>query len=486
MSPSSPTSWLEARWRRALPAAIGALAALAAFTASAGAEEIHTSQATRAAADASTWAPLGSTPAAVCLVDTGVTPNPDTSNVVTRLAVDGGAGDDADANGHGTLMAMLIGAPLNDWGMVGIAPDVPIVSVRAERPGEKGFRFDDYKAGIQLCRQNAAQFNIRVINLSLGGQGSPTPSSLAQLSDAVDAARAQGISVVAAAGNQPGPVDYPASYGPILSVGAIDGQNALCSFSASGPGVDIYAPGCDDDAAIPASGHAAWANGTSEATAIQSGVLAQLYSLKPDLTPDQAEGLVMASASTTAAGPALNVAAAWHGAGLDEQLAAGAALSPRDAVPSSDPPRTTPDVPTGEPTPSPAPSVPSTTPAPPPRVITITKTVTITTPLDPPAIAKPRRVKAWPRPRVRSLAYGHGTVRLTTTKPPKGARIVVRLSGLDSRHELRRWTRTFRSSTGRIRSRIRAWDGATVTIEGRGRAVSPAVNVRPRGCKRGC
>src|SRR3954468_13634887 len=81
-------------------------------------------------------------PAAVCLVDTGVDLNPDTaSNVIARIALDGGDPSDLSPSKHGTQMAMIMGAPINDWGMVGFWPGVRIVSVRASSWGDDRFDF---------------------------------------------------------------------------------------------------------------------------------------------------------------------------------------------------------------------------------------------------------------------------------------------------------------------------------------------------------
>src|SRR3954470_2898175 len=109
-----------------------------------------TSQAVAAHAE---WLPYAPPPpngaAAVCLVDTGVDLNPDTaSNVIARIALDGGDPSDLSDSKHGTQMAMVMGAPMNDWGMVGFWPGVRIVSVRASKPGEASFGFLGYRNGL--------------------------------------------------------------------------------------------------------------------------------------------------------------------------------------------------------------------------------------------------------------------------------------------------------------------------------------------------
>jgi hypothetical protein len=321
--------------RRALPAAVGVLASMFMFFAAAGparAEEVFTGQAAAANATDSTWIPAPANPAAVCIVDTGVTPNPDTTNVVARFAVDGGDPDDVDSVGHhGTLMAMIASAPYNGFGMVGAAPSVKVVSVRAKRPGESGFLFSDVLAGMQMCQKQRSPYNIQVISLSLGGQSALDPSTRALLAETVDTIRNLGVSVVAAAGNRPGPADWPAAYGPVLSVAASDVKGAPCAFSASGQDVDLSAPGCPQDVALP-NGQAAWASGTSEATAFVASALAQLRAHRPDLTPADAENALLTGAARREAGAVLDVETTLRAQGLAAPLIAG-----REARPSLGP-----------------------------------------------------------------------------------------------------------------------------------------------------
>jgi hypothetical protein len=313
----------------AASAFVTTLALIGPAAVAASAETVFTSQAAATNATANPWITWPAGPPAVCIVDTGVNLTPDTNSVVAaRLAVDGGRGDDVDPDSHGTLMAMMAAAPYNGWGMVGAAP-VRVVSVRAERPGIRGFYFDDWRAGVRLCRLNSDAYNIKVISLSLGAQVQPTPTEQAQLESAVQSALANGLDVVAAAGNHPGPPDSPASYAPIFAVGATDTDGALCSFAASGAAVDLYAPACPDDVAMPATGDDAWASGSSEATAFAAAILAQLRALRPDLAPAQAEALLTTTAASGAAGRFLDVAGAFNTAGLAAQLAQGAAAAPR-------------------------------------------------------------------------------------------------------------------------------------------------------------
>src|SRR5271163_1258305 len=132
---------------------LAALLALLLPAATAGAETAITAQ---AVADNGAFLPYAPAPAqlaGLCLVDTGVNLNPDTAGlVVERTALDGGSGEDVSPTLHGTVLAMMAGAPANGWGMVGTAPRaIQIISVGIVEPGQTTFPFSAYATGIDAC-----------------------------------------------------------------------------------------------------------------------------------------------------------------------------------------------------------------------------------------------------------------------------------------------------------------------------------------------
>ena len=283
------------------------------------------------------YAPAPAQPASLCLVDTGVDVNPDTQNsVVYRTAIDGGTGNDLSPDSHGTIMAMMAAAPANSWGMVGTAPTaVQIVSVRILEPGQTTFPFAYYTAAINVCLQLQTEYNIKVINLSLGTSQTPSSADYTAIGSAVARANNFGVDVVAAAGNDTGgALDYPAAFPDVLSVGATDARTTgFCGFSNRGTGLRLLAPGCDLDAADPTSGVAEenyW-QGTSEASAIAATALTALRAYQPTLTPQAAENDLTAADNGT-----LDIAQAFQNAGLANVVAAGTAAEP--AAPSPDQP----------------------------------------------------------------------------------------------------------------------------------------------------
>jgi Subtilase family len=246
---------------KAATAALVALATCALLPTSAAAELGGSPPTDEAQAADAAWlpyAPPPPQPGVVCMIDSGVDPNPDSeAAVIGAGTLDPSAGTgDADSTirvdghplDHGTEMAMLMAAPANGWGMVGIAPNaVRVYSLRAAPAGETSFPFSDYTGGIDQCiTHTAVSSSETVISLSLGGVTQPPAQELSRLENAVDRARQEGLSVVAAAGDEGGSINFPAAYPPVLAVGAANAASpSSCGFSASGPQLDILAPGCD-------------------------------------------------------------------------------------------------------------------------------------------------------------------------------------------------------------------------------------------------
>src|SRR5213592_2980095 len=140
-----------------LAATFATLLALTGAPPSAAEYKTTTAQALAAHAE---WLPYAPPPehgaAAVCLVDTGVDINPDTATtVIDRIALDGGDPGDQSPSKHGTQMAMVMGAPINDWGMVGFWPGVRIDSVAVRLGPDGRLSYSTYRTGLQRCIDRA-------------------------------------------------------------------------------------------------------------------------------------------------------------------------------------------------------------------------------------------------------------------------------------------------------------------------------------------
>ncbi|MFL5750831.1 MAG: S8 family serine peptidase, partial [Chloroflexota bacterium] len=117
-------------------------------------------------------APTPATPGVTCVVDTGVNSNPDNdASVIDRQTVYPGEGSDGDSDAHhGTYLAMNIAAPANGWGMVGIAPQTRILSIRAIDNGAHNFLSSAYEQGLNRCVQAKINGGVNVTTalLALG------------------------------------------------------------------------------------------------------------------------------------------------------------------------------------------------------------------------------------------------------------------------------------------------------------------------------
>ncbi|MEM6646762.1 MAG: S8 family serine peptidase [Bacteroidota bacterium] len=136
--------------------------------------------------------------------------------------------------GHGTTVAGVIAAAGdNGEGIVGVAPGVRLVPLRAFGPD--GTAEDDDIARAIIY---AADTGIDVLNMSFGDV---YDASL--LRDAIAYAASRGVVMVASAGNSGGDAPhYPSDYPDVLSVAWLTGDQ-LGSRATHGIGVDLGAPG---------------------------------------------------------------------------------------------------------------------------------------------------------------------------------------------------------------------------------------------------
>jgi subtilisin family serine protease len=234
----------------------------------------------------------------VAVVDTGVdATHPDFDGRVTAgVAFDDGGPrlgqGGVDPNGHGTHIAGIIGAGDNGIGVVGVAPEVTIVPVRALRADQTGSSRD-----LANAITWAANEGVDVINASLGADG----QSRAVLT-ATDYAQSIGVVIMAAGGNAGpnGPVRYPAGFPGVLGISPVGESGALAPFATRGPHIDLAAPG-RDILSTTLSGGWNWESGSSMATAHVSGLAALVTGARGRIGPAAMAARLMATA--TDAGP---------------------------------------------------------------------------------------------------------------------------------------------------------------------------------------
>ena len=181
---------------------------------------------------------LGTTPikvqlpssVAVAVLDTGIDlSHPDLDVIAGRNCIAPNSLI-TDVVGHGTHVAGTIGALNNNIGVVGVAPGTKIVAVKV-LDDSGGGSWSSVICGLDWVRANAESFNIKVVNLSLGGGdsgGDGGCTDQCQCNSALHTAVCQvsmltGVTVVAAAGNsnQDFRAFVPATYPSVLTVTAI-------------------------------------------------------------------------------------------------------------------------------------------------------------------------------------------------------------------------------------------------------------------------
>lgn len=174
-----------------------------------------------------------------------------------------GNNDAQDDQGHGTHIAGIIGATVNNSiGIAGIAPNARILPVKVL--DSTGFgSYAQVAEGIIY----ATDMGARVINLGFGGTGS---SELLQ--NAVDYAVAHGALVVAASGNGGTSTPYfPAAYPGVIAVSALGSDLTWMPFSSFGDHISLSAPGAGIYSTTLGNGYAGL-SGSSMAAANVSGV----------------------------------------------------------------------------------------------------------------------------------------------------------------------------------------------------------------------
>ena len=194
----------------------------------------------------------------VAIIDTGVCPHIALSQALIESR---SFHDHEDCVGHGTHVAGIIAA--RSGPMLGVAPQSKIMSLKVLGSDGTGSNRSVADA-LRFC----ADHSVDIACMSLGS-AYPDAEVHAALCYAVD----MGVTVICAAGNNYGAVNYPAAYPESIGVSAVDQQGNACIFSSRGAEVSVAAPGYEITSCWLDNGYATL-SGTSMAAPFIAGVCA--------------------------------------------------------------------------------------------------------------------------------------------------------------------------------------------------------------------
>lgn len=258
----------------------------------------------------------------VCIVDSGIAgsqgetggKNFDFDWGVITGDNDSGTGNwDADGGAHGTHVAGTVGAIDNGFGVIGMAPGVPMHIIKVFNDAGWGYSSDLAQAA-DLCLAAGAN----IINMSLGGGGANSTEENAFINFTANAGANGGL-VLAAAGNDGNSVrSYPAGYESVMMVGAVDANDTIASFSQfpsntmtsgrgknrttvtnDGFGVEVTAGGVGTLSTVP--------SGTGGTSGLSAGGTAYASSGMENLGSASGTTFYMGTAEATDAGASGNI-----------------------------------------------------------------------------------------------------------------------------------------------------------------------------------
>jgi serine protease AprX len=270
--------------------------------------------------------------------DFSVTPGRPHTRVIKNISFN--SDNTADLNGHGTHVAGIIGGngDASAGFYSGVAPKVNFINLRVS--DDFGMSYEsDIVAAMQWIRENQAQYNIRVVNLSINSTVEMSYHDN-PLNAAAEILWFNGIVVVASSGNNDASTGFntinaaPANDPYIIVVGASHEQSTpdrsddtVPDFTAQGITLDgfhkpdLIAPGKDIISVLSAGSD--WyydypdrailqkeyfrISGTSMAAPMVTGAVALLLQAEPDLTPDQVKYRLINTSGSVSTLPYLDV-----------------------------------------------------------------------------------------------------------------------------------------------------------------------------------
>ena len=228
------------------------------------------------------------------------------SNIVQSYNADTGSNDISDevnSGYHGTTCMGFISSPINSKGIVGVAPEASLLAVKQCIPSDS----KTIKAFEYAKNQGA-----KVVSCSWG-TGDVSQAVADEIKSLYDA----GITVIFASGNERTDFDYKFTYDEseldwVIGVGGTTEENEVTYYSNYGSNIDIIAPAGDKGTSIGVLGLDSlgdgdhqngivnekyyFTEGTSFSAPIVAGVVALMYSVNPNITPQRVREILISTA----------------------------------------------------------------------------------------------------------------------------------------------------------------------------------------------
>ena len=206
---------------------------------------------------------------------------------------------------HGNNCAGFIAAPINGKGIVGVAPESKLILIRQEEEADSASI-----EAFEYAKNNGA----KVISCSWG-TNAVSEAMIAELKSLYDA----GVTVIFASGNEGLDLDEEgiedeSEVSWVIGVGASSELNDVTLYSNYGLNIDVIAPGGNSSTSIgilalddsgeqgatsnygAVSNDYAFTYGTSFSAPIVAGVVALMYSVNPNITPQKVRDILISTA----------------------------------------------------------------------------------------------------------------------------------------------------------------------------------------------
>ena len=265
----------------------------------------------------------------VAVIDDSINPNHEdlkdnivkdkSGNIVAYNAVTKKQYSNVDDTGsstydHGTHVAGIVAAEANnEIGVAGVSYNARILPIHAG-DGAGNFSASAIINAYDFILKNQSAYNIRVINLSVGGYGGSDSWEDDDLIKKIDEAWDAGIVTVTAAGNNISGHSvpyrcYPGDYDTCVNVINLQSasgteptkveRNPYSNYNTSSDEIakDISAPGSSIFSTLNGSTGYGNLTGTSMAAPCVAGIMALIFASEPSLTPKQAVDRLYATAT---------------------------------------------------------------------------------------------------------------------------------------------------------------------------------------------